>query len=251
LRNSSTDNDVLKYLARNQEINKYRLKDEINRAYSGISNSLKKLLNYKMVKIVRTDLSERNWNIETKIYALTKLGLYNALLLEDVWNHLDETAQVHLDKIPLVFGKWDFFKEKGVLDIVLKRLRHGVITLYPSMKMASPIDFKYLESENAQKVYDALEKEGLDGQSYKRNRMIIQDEISYALTNTVLGIEHIYGSRDEDESVYYSEQDRIINIIKDDDELHTYFINATRQKIKEHKRYVYNLEKAIKKISSY
>lgn len=251
MRNSSTDNDVLKYLARNQEINKYRLKDEINRAYSGISNSLKKLLNYKMVKIVRTDLSERNWNIETKIYALTKLGLYNALLLEDVWNHLDETAQVHLDKIPLVFGKWDFFKEKGVLDIVLKRLRHGVITLYPSMKMASPIDFKYLESENAQKVYDALEKEGLDGQSYKRNRMIIQDEISYALTNTVLGIEHIYGSRDEDESVYYSEQDRIINIIKDDDELHTYFINATRQKIKEHKRYVYNLEKAIKKISSY
>ncbi len=204
-----------------------------------------------MVKIVRTEASERNWNIETKIYALTKLGLYNALLLVDVWNHLDETAKVHEDKIPLVFGKWDFFKEKGILDIVIKRLRHGVIASYPFIEMTSPTELEYLESEDAQKGYNVFEKEGLDGQGYKRNRMIIRGEITYALTNTVLGIEHIFGSRDEDESVYYSEQDRIINIIKDDDELHTYFINETKQKMKEHKRYVHNLEEAIKKISSY
>ena len=51
--------------------------------------------------------------------------------------------------------------------------------------------------------------------------------------------------------VTYYNQDRIINIIKDDDELHTYFINESKQKMKEHKRFVHNLEEAIKKISSY
>jgi hypothetical protein len=55
---------------------------------------------------------------------LTLLGLLHALeFRKELWGYIDEIAVKHADKLPLIFGEWKHFKEKGVESKVVEAMK--------------------------------------------------------------------------------------------------------------------------------
>lgn len=245
MRLSCTDRDILLYLASNPEANRWEIKNAINRAYSGIYRSIHKLLDFKQIKIKRERPGKRNFTINTPIYGLTKLGLYNSLLLKETWNHIEEVASAHKDKLPLVFGKWDHYKEKKVIGIVIKRLFIGIGAAYPTLSNVPPEVYDIFEEdeESDSRTLDS------DMKIRKKNRKIINSEIRMALTDSVLGVDHIYGYNHESND-YYADQERMLKAILSDIDINREFESSTKNRLDFYKNLTINLERNLQKVSN-
>jgi hypothetical protein len=57
------------------------------------------------------------------LYRLTLAGLAAAFEDEELWNHVDEIVVRWSSLAPWVFGRWEYFKEKGLGEEAVKRLR--------------------------------------------------------------------------------------------------------------------------------
>lgn len=244
MRLSRTDRDILLYLASNPEANRWEIKNAINRAYSGIYRSIHKLLDFKQIKIKSERPSERNFTINTPIYGLTKLGLYNSLLLKETWNHIGKVASAHKNKLPLVFGKWDHYEEKKVIDIVIKRLFHGIRAAYPTISNLPPDVYDIFEEdeESDSRTLDS------DMEIFNKNRKIINSEIRTALTDSVLGIDHIYGYNPESND-YYADQERMLKAILSDKDINQEFESETKNRLEYYKNLTINLERNLLKVA--
>lgn len=86
-----------------------------------VQKALKRLLNKKLIEIKKS--KKLPSGVEQKWYDLNMSGLVIALYAKrDLWEHIDEIAEKQKDKLPLVFGKWKFFAEKGVKSEVIEEL---------------------------------------------------------------------------------------------------------------------------------
>ena len=51
---------------------------------------------------------------------LTLLGLLHALeFRKELWGRIDDIAEKHADRLPLIFGEWKYFSERGVKNKVI------------------------------------------------------------------------------------------------------------------------------------
>lgn len=67
-----------------------------------------------------------------KFYNLTFFGLLASLTYRKAWQWIDEIAAAQKNMLPLVFGKWAFFKKEHVLDEVMERLKFEIFRLWKS-----------------------------------------------------------------------------------------------------------------------
>jgi len=245
---SKTDRDILEYLARNREATKWTLTKQTERAYSGIHRSIKKLLDYRQIELLRVENSSRNRDIEIQVYGLTAFGLYNALLLKDTWRDLDAVAMTHVEKLPLIFGKWSLYKENDVLEIVIRRLINGVIAAYPTLSRVTPEQYASIHSEDSRRRVDVMNLLGVDCEGFRKNRMEILSDFKMALTDSVLGIDHVFG--DDEMYEYNQEQDKIIGVVRGDDDLRRYFELETEDRIKSHDRTIEKLRGGLMKMDA-
>lgn len=67
-----------------------------------------------------------------RIYHLNFHGLLYLLeFYKESWAHIDDIAIKHLDKLPLIFGEWEYFGEKGVKGKVIEAMKNFCITYVP------------------------------------------------------------------------------------------------------------------------
>jgi len=65
---------------------------------------------------------------------LTLFGLLRVLeISKELWGYIDEIAAKHANKLPLIFGEWNYFKEKRVEGKVLEAMKIFCKTYVPYM----------------------------------------------------------------------------------------------------------------------
>ena len=67
-----------------------------------------------------------------KFYHLTFFGLLATLTYGKAWQLIDEIAKAREEMLPLIFGKWSFFRKEHILDEIIERLRAGTFLLWKS-----------------------------------------------------------------------------------------------------------------------
>jgi len=117
-----TTHKILKLLALKKEMPQFDIPEKLGKAYSTIFIKLKKLEQKKLVKVVRTQTSKKRGKPK-KIFGLTLFGWLicygqNVLTAE----HIPRLVEAFKDEVPLVFGKWDYFKKESVEKIAEKHL---------------------------------------------------------------------------------------------------------------------------------
>lgn len=131
--------DVLKELARSEPINPNKLRKKLKKAYSFVYNTLRELERRKIASMHR---EKNEKGTLSRIYDLEIEGVLWILADEmktiNGWNHsfIRKLIERHSSKLPLVFNKWQYFREIGLEDIVMTRLKIVVDThsTYPFKK---------------------------------------------------------------------------------------------------------------------
>jgi hypothetical protein len=131
--------DVLKGLAQSAPINPNKLSKKLKYAYSFVYTTLRELERRKIVSMHR---EKNEKGTLSRIYDLEIEGVLWILAEEmktsNEWNHslIGTLIERHRPKLPLVFGKWQYFREAGLEDLVLTRLKIAVDThsAYPFQK---------------------------------------------------------------------------------------------------------------------
>lgn len=85
-----------------------------------VEQALHRLKKKNLIEVVRTEGTPSG--VTQSWYDVTLRGLVVALSNEDTWNHIDEIAKHKTDKLPLVFGKWDYFAKKGAKEQLIAAL---------------------------------------------------------------------------------------------------------------------------------
>lgn len=125
---------VLEGLARNGPMNTNKLRKKIGNAYSFVHGTLRELERRKMVTLLRKERTEKG--TEAFVYDLALEGILLVLQREmrkaefDKWNHafISKIINRYSSTLPLVFGKWNHFKETSVDEMALVRLKALVDT---------------------------------------------------------------------------------------------------------------------------
>jgi hypothetical protein len=126
--------EVLEGLAKESPTNGYRIAKKTGKAYSFVFNSLKELEKHKIVFLKGKEKSRKG--TMAKIYDLSLEGvlrvLHNELLGFDAdkWNRpfIRQIMEKHSSMLPLIFGKWNYFKKSGSERTVFLRLKWIVDT---------------------------------------------------------------------------------------------------------------------------
>ena len=90
----------------------------------GVGKALERLCQKNLIEEVRTNQTPSG--LKQVWYDVTLFGIVAALTQEDTWKHIDKIAAQKASKLPLVFGKWNYFIEKGVRETLVKALSWAV-----------------------------------------------------------------------------------------------------------------------------
>ena len=113
---------ILIFLARKGASSKWQIANELGLAYSSVHKVINRLLKAQLIQVVNKRKSERNPKIEVEYYNISATGLINLICLNVVWDAIDEIAEAQSEFLPLIFGKWRFFKENKLRDVIVDRL---------------------------------------------------------------------------------------------------------------------------------
>lgn len=91
----------------------------------GVEVRLHKLQREKSLLKVVKEVRLPNGSTQTW-YDLTMRGLVIVLGYGDAWNNIDGIAEHQADKLPLVFGKWNYFAKKGAKEQLIAALSRAV-----------------------------------------------------------------------------------------------------------------------------
>jgi len=236
---SDTDADVLSYLATTRETSRYELKNKIDRAYSGIYRSISKLNEMKLITVTRVEPNQRNREVEVKYYSLTNLGLFNTLGLVKTWENIDQVAETHKDKYPLVFGKWSFYKKNNILEIIKQRLYNGVLA---GINILQHTPAEYIEEfDSEDEIIHQFENDKFQ-QRMKRllkSSKIIRHEPKTALTQAVFGTKEFQFTSEKKSN--FVELKKIWEVCKKDKELYEYYLQEINDDIKAEEKVLDNL----------
>jgi hypothetical protein len=118
--------EVLRYLAQNGSKNSYEVKRGLDASYSVVHKWMRRSEQQGFVSPNPEKKGQKG--VMTKPYRLTLAGLANAFENEELWSHVDQIAGNWSELAPLVFGKWNYFKERELDKEATERLRqmfHG------------------------------------------------------------------------------------------------------------------------------
>jgi len=104
---------VLLYLTCNKA-NKWEIAQKLNKSYSNIHSTIKQLLRQNLICVSHRKRSSKNPKIDVEYYTVTFQGLITALVQPESLKYADQIAEQQEKLLPLIFGKWQHFKNSGV-----------------------------------------------------------------------------------------------------------------------------------------
>ena len=112
---------ILQVLAKSEEPRThYQLwkKDKVASSNKTVLKALSNLERIHMIEFKREEEGRKR-----KLYNLTFTGLITCLRYQQAWQSIDKIAGSKKDMLPLVFGKWRFFKKERILDDIIQNLQ--------------------------------------------------------------------------------------------------------------------------------
>lgn len=177
--------EILEYIARHGEISKWQLAKELEKPYSVIYKNIKKMVMYHLVEVTKVEPSQKNPKIKVEFYNLTVGGLIDFLNYERPWRYIEEIIQTHSKKLPLIFGKWKFFKRKKLSEIIIDRLLWGVLSYRTQLP-------KTFFAYNVVGDHDDFEKRAIKHYGKEEGRRVgslKRNIVGSSLTDKVLGLD--------------------------------------------------------------
>jgi len=122
---------ILCLLAKYGEYPQYEIPKTLGKSYRTILRHLQQLEMCRLIKVKRTEPARKKGK-ERKIYTLTLTGLISVLKFalqlsgEEKYVFLDILVKNYPDKLPLILGKWEFYKENGIEKIITKALEKAL-----------------------------------------------------------------------------------------------------------------------------
>ena len=164
---------------------------------------------------------------------------------------LDEIAEKHAFVLPLIFGKWSFFKENGVKDIIAKRFIRAVAGSHLSSSFPTNVretekktqDMDKYTEEYFEELYgEALTpaQKGMD----EALRKVYDPRLSQTmreLTNKTLGLFSV-GFIDERFKDEREESMFLLQVLRKDSDLKAYIDNELNEIEKEYTQYLANVK---------
>jgi len=276
-----TSLNILNVLAENKEYAQYDLDKKIEKDYHTVLRHLQALEKNGYIHLVRTEPAEKGGK-ERKIYELTLNGLilvlkkrselYSALIFgkvqeetnREIEEAIDQVVSIHRDKLPLIFGKWVFFKENNIKDLIVRRFIFAIqrsrllSSLNGADKMNQELSAMKIghlsRRENEEfliKLHGEVEGKKRIEEMSKHQRAIVktlkelyEDRVSQRmrdLLNMTFGIISVdfknkrFGDERE-ESTY------LLKILRKDSELRAYIDNELNKIEDEHAQYLTNIK---------
>ena len=212
-----TDEKILMTLAMGEPKTYYDLwkHEKVASSNKTVLQALRGLLTTKLIVIKHKEIASGQGlgGRNKKFYGLTETGLLQTLMFEEAWRHIDKIAYKQADKIPLIFGKWSFFIEKGVRNMIVRRCMDATCVFLVELTQTWIRVFRSPQEEKGkiiiEAVPDKLQKVSREHREFVRR-----------LTNRVLGLEvhPVYLPPKE-----RNEVKQLIQISREDPELHSYY----------------------------
>lgn len=117
----NTQRAILWALALGKEISQYDLPEHIGKHYSTVLRRLKDLETMFLVKVDREERSRKRGK-DKKIYTLILFGLIEVLKDREAFVAIEKISENWSELLPLILGKWRFFKAQGCEKIIAPRL---------------------------------------------------------------------------------------------------------------------------------
>lgn len=118
---ASVEENIVVALARSKEpLTHYQLwkKHKVAASNKTVLTTLSRLEKKHMVNSRQEKKGRKR-----KFYELTFFGLIASLTYKWAWQLIDEIAEAKKNMLPLVFGKWAFFKKEHILEEIIGKLK--------------------------------------------------------------------------------------------------------------------------------
>ena len=243
---SETKKGILLYLSTMKEANKYQISEGINKAYSGVHKATPQLLQLKYIEISQQKKGKRNFTVKSDYYTLTRIGLLNVLYLDEPWKNFAAIIEPQKDKLPLILGKWNLFEEHNVADIVIGRLKHGIVTAYRLLE--NVLIETYVDRDYAE-VYPMFYEEFnttlseemiIERKNNIKNLKLMNSDIETILNLSILRFPIWYNpnTREEDKV----DQMKLLKAIKKDSDIFKYYLEWIDYFLNQKKKQINDLE---------
>lgn len=148
---------VAEYLALNGETHKYKISKDLKLHPSRVSEGLKRLEKLRLVK--DREIGKARTGLIMRGYSLTVEGIATVLLHQPkLWEKIDIIADKSKETLPLIFGKWDYFKHTKTRESAIKNLKDAFWSLAFSIDFSdtTPRKRPLTEQENVKIIYDMI-----------------------------------------------------------------------------------------------
>lgn len=126
---SKTLPEVLLLLAKSKPKNMWQIAKALDKSYGNIHQTMKKLMEFKYVKVEKKRKSRKNPKIEVEYYGVTIRGLVDLLLINTrAWSYIDQIADQHKDKL-LIFQKWGLFDKEKLKATIIGNFKDTLVSL--------------------------------------------------------------------------------------------------------------------------
>ena len=223
-----TESEIINLLALEKEFAQYDMPKRIGKNYRTILRHLIDLKQDKLIRLNRTEKSQKKGK-DKNIFELTEWGLLYALANADLWQEIDKVASNYGAKLPLIFGKWDFYIAKGLRKEIIMRLQAAILGLQMSLGRRW---YRIVPMDRGQSLKIKLEKD-IDKEKAKK-AMVYMREIAPTFTNRVLGLDiFLYLDKNDVEAAH--KEWRFIKIAIEDNDLHQYYDDAFNHQLEKNK----------------
>jgi len=223
---------ILTLLAVKKESAQYDMPKQIRKDYRTALRHIQNLEKQGLIKLARFEPASKQGK-DRKIYTLTKAGLSAALEGTEIWKDIDTVANNYREFEPLIFGKWDFFEKKGIMNIIIQRLQSAVFTfrLQQGKKW-----YRIQEGPSEEDIKILVETKGEENAEKDLWR---HNQIVGNLTDSVLGFKIYLHPKNEDERV--KEAMRVLQILSEDQDIKRYLQKQIKFWKEEYSSYLNNI----------
>jgi len=210
-----TDREIIKVLALEKEFAQYDLPKRIGKNYRTVLRHLKDLKKDGLIKLSRTEESAKGGK-ERNIFTLTEYGLLYALGYSNIWPNIDKVASNYGEILPLIFGKWDLYIEKGLRNEIIARLQAVVQGFFMQLGREW---YRIVKADSNKEMKIRLQK--LESKEVADRIMVRHRSIAPTFTHRVLGLSPFLDLGQDSKAI--REQQSFIKTLIEDPQLRQYY----------------------------
>jgi len=216
-----TSQKILTLLAKEKEYAQYDIPKQIHKDYRTTLRHLQDLEKHGLILLSRTEPARKGGK-DRKIYTLTKAGLLAALQGTESWACIDTIAKNYTEMEPLVFGKWNFFDNNGIRNLIIQRLQAAVV--YFQLQQGK----EWYRIQEGPSEEDIKILVGTKGKEIAEKTLWSHKQIVGNLTDSVLGFNLYLHPKNENLQAIVEEEKRVLQILSQDSDIKEYLQKQIR-----------------------